>query len=106
MHKKCFTNDQVKTFNQLLKLVEQCGQTIHASSQFLEYGPNDKDPDIDSNWIASTKNVPTKKQLLAQKIGELLSTIDHLVEDGVVDEHDVQVAREKKYWTNHARWKP
>ena len=97
--KATFTAKQIVILDQMLRLIEQNAEVTKSATSFLRYGASDKDPDLQSS-----ENPVTKKNQLSRKVGELLSTIDHLVEDKLIDQRILQEAREQKYWANHEKW--
>ena len=97
MPKTCFTTEQLKTFDQLLKLMEECGEVVQISLKYIEHGPDSAspfDPERTSNKI-----------LLSRELGDILAVLEHLRDSGLIDEREMQEQRENKFWKLHAMWK-
>ena len=76
--------------------MEECCEVGQASSKYLEYGPNNYHPE-DINRI-------TNKTILSRELGDILAVLDHLTENDVIDQFEMQTQREKKYWILHKKW--
>lgn len=72
----------------LTVLQEECAEVVQIISKIRRFGPDSFNP--------NDENQTTNLALLSQEIGDVLTMIDYLVEEGLIYEHDLRNAKIKK----------
>jgi hypothetical protein len=77
-------NNQIQQVMDILQ--EECAEVIQMVSKIRRFG-------LDEQHL---KNGETNRYLLTEEIGDLMCCIDILVDNGVIDQTEIKIAKEKK----------